>query len=145
MTEQQTRLDNLRAEIVNTREEHALQEIGIFEYRHRLSDAVAYRGAIEKLQGEIKAMARRDGGAIESLAPWVVNESVTDGRKMVREYSTLMLRAHNAEVDNLIRNLKPHKSGQRAEPSQQDQYGFREARQDDEAPRSARLPPASLP
>ncbi len=108
VTEQQTRLDNLRAEIVNTREEHALQEIGIFEYRHRLSDAVAYRGAIEKLQGEIKAMARRDGGAIESLAPWVVNESVTDGRKMVREYSTLMLRAYNAEVDNLIRNLKPH-------------------------------------
>lgn len=109
VTEQQAQLDNLRMQIVNTREEMILQEIGIYEYRHPLSDAVAYREQLERLRGEIKDLARRDGGAIESLAPWVVNNSVTDGRKMIREYSTLMLRAYNAEADNLVRSLKPHK------------------------------------
>lgn len=109
VTGQQALLDSLRAEIVNTREEQVLQEIGIYEYRHPLSDAVAYRDRLKHLQGEIKEMARRDGGAIESQAPWVVNDSVTDGRKMLREYSTLMLRAYNAEADNLVRSLKPHK------------------------------------
>lgn len=61
------------------------------------------------LQGEIKAMARRDGGAIEASLSWHVNGSLTEGRKAIREYSKLMLRAYNAEADNLVRSLKPYK------------------------------------
>ncbi|MFC9434455.1 DUF4041 domain-containing protein [Nocardia sp. NPDC057030] len=109
VSEQQVLLDDLRKQIIHTREEQVLQEIGIYEYRHPLSDSFAYREQLKHLQGEIKDMARRDGGAIESMAPWVVNNSVTEGRKMVREYSTLMLRTYNAEVDILVRSLKPYK------------------------------------
>ncbi|MFX0581140.1 DUF4041 domain-containing protein [Nocardia nepalensis] len=109
VTEQQALLDSLRTQVINTREESVLQEIGIYEYRHPLSDSVAYRDKLKHLQGEIKDMARRDGGAIEALKTWVVEGSVTDGRKMIREYSKLMLRAYNAEADNLVRSLKPYK------------------------------------
>lgn len=31
------------------------------------------------------------------------------GRKLVRDFSKLLLRAYNAEADNLVRSLKPHK------------------------------------
>ncbi|WP_431972542.1 DUF4041 domain-containing protein [Nocardia sp. bgisy134] len=109
ITEQQTLLDSLRTQVVNTREDQVLQEIGIYEYRHPLSDAVAYRDALKHLQGEIKYMARRDGGAIEASQTWAVNGSAAEGRRMIREYSMLMLRAYNAEADNLVRGLKPYK------------------------------------
>lgn len=109
VTEQQASLDSLRTQVINTQEEQVLQEIGIYEYRHPLSDSVAYRDALKHLQGEIKALARRDGGAIEASTTWTVNGSATEGRKMIREYSMLMLRAYNAEADNLVRSLKPYK------------------------------------
>ncbi|WP_446224775.1 DUF4041 domain-containing protein [Nocardia sp. IBHARD005] len=116
VTDQQALLDTVlaqlteaRAEVISTRDEHVLQEIGIYDYRHPLTDSVAYRDALARLQGEIKAMARRDGGAIEAQKAWVVEGSAAQGRKMIREYSKLMLRAYNAEADNLVRSLKPYK------------------------------------
>ncbi|MGW1741232.1 DUF4041 domain-containing protein [Nocardia sp. NPDC001965] len=109
VAEQQAVRDELLAQVVDLREEHILQEIGIYEFRHPLSDSVAYRDALKRLQGEIKAQARRDAGAIEALKAWVVEGSVADGRKMVREYSKLMLRAYNAETENIVRGLKPYK------------------------------------
>jgi hypothetical protein len=54
-------------------------------------------------------MARKDGGAILATTNWTVNGSATQGRAMVRDFSKLMLRAYNAEADNLVRALKPYK------------------------------------
>lgn len=109
ITGQRAQLAAIQAQVINTREEYELQEIGIYEYRHPLSDSVAYRNALKQLQGEIKYAARSDGGAIEAPKTWTVHGSVTEGRKMIREYSMLMLRAYNAEADNLVRSLKPYK------------------------------------
>ncbi|OXR39953.1 DUF4041 domain-containing protein [Nocardia cerradoensis] len=109
ITTEQAHLDELRAEIVNTRDEQMLQEIGIYEYHHPLSNSVHHRAELEDLQRQIKAMARQDGRAIVASTPWIVRDSVTEGRRMVKEYSKLMLRAYNAEADNLVRDLKPYK------------------------------------
>ncbi|MBF6352925.1 DUF4041 domain-containing protein [Nocardia flavorosea] len=109
IAEHQAVRDDLVEQVVDMREQHLLQEIGIYEYRHPLSDSVAYRDELRRLQGEIKALARRDGGAIEAPKAWVVEGSVTDGRRMIREYSKLMLRAYNAEAENLVRSLKPYR------------------------------------
>lgn len=86
-----------------------LQAVGIYEYRHPLSDAVAYQAEIKRLQDEIKVMARQDGGAVLAATGWTVNGSLPKGRAMVRDYSKLVLRAYNAEADNLVRALKPYK------------------------------------
>lgn len=106
---EQALLESLSTQVINTQEEQVLQEIGIYQYRHPLSDVVSYRAALEQLQGEIKYAAKRDGGAIEASQSWEVNGSAAQGRKMIREYSKLMLRAYNAEADNLVRSLKPYK------------------------------------
>jgi DNA-binding transcriptional regulator WhiA len=74
-----------------------------------LSDSVAYQDQLHRLQSQIKAMAQKDGGAIEATSSWQVNGSAAEGRKMVRDFSKLMLRAYNAEADNLVRGLKPYK------------------------------------
>ncbi|MBY8863891.1 DUF4041 domain-containing protein [Nocardia sp. CA2R105] len=109
VTAEQARLESVRREVINTQEEQVLQEVGIYRYRHPLSDVVAYRAALDQLQGEIKYAAARDGGAIEASQSWEVSGSVAQGRKMMREYSKLMLRAYNTEADNLVRSLKPYK------------------------------------
>ena len=54
-------------------------------------------------------MARKDGGAVLAATNWHVNGSLSEGRRMISDYSKLMLRAYNAEADNLVRGLKPYK------------------------------------
>lgn len=103
------RLRELREQVVVTEETALLQEVGVYEYRHPLSDAVAYQAALKALQAEAKAMSRKDGGAVYGATNWQVNGSLPQGRKMVRDFSKLMLRAYNAEADNLVRGLKPYK------------------------------------
>lgn len=104
-------LDQLRQEVVVTEESVVLQEVGIYEYRHPLSDAVAYQAELKRLKEQIKAMTRKDGGAVLAATNWTVNNSAAQGRTMVRDFSKLMLRAYNAEADNLVRSLKPYKLG----------------------------------
>ncbi|WP_433789300.1 DUF4041 domain-containing protein [Actinoplanes sp. CA-252034] len=108
-SEAKIRLGQARQQIVVTEETALLQEAGVYQYRHPLSDAVAYQTALAELQGRIKAMARADGGAVQAAKGWTVNGSEAQGRAMIRDFSKLMLRAYNAEADNLVRGLKPYK------------------------------------
>lgn len=103
------RLTELKSMVAVTEEAAILQEVGVYVYRHPLTDAAAYQAELKRLQDSTKAMTRVDGGAIESSSSWTVNGSAVQGRTMVREYSKLMLRAYNAEADNLVRALKPYK------------------------------------
>jgi len=104
-----TRLRELREQITVTEEEALLQEVGVFEYRHPLSDSVEYQAQLKGLKDTIRVMTRKDGGAISATTDWTVNGSAAQGRRMVRETSKLMLRAYNAEADNLVRGMKPYK------------------------------------
>lgn len=105
----QEQLEQTRRLIVETEDLALLQESGIYHYRHPLTDAVAYERELEEIDAEIKAMTRKDGGAILAATNWTVNGSAAEGRIMVRDFSKLMLRAFNAEADNLVRGLKPYK------------------------------------
>ncbi|WP_208113924.1 DUF4041 domain-containing protein [Actinomycetospora succinea] len=116
-------LDSLRAElatvtaelqeakqsVVETREAALLQEVGVYQYHHPLDDALAYKTELAKVRDLMKAMNLKDGGAVTGATDWTVNGSAAQGRAMVRETSKLMLRAYNAEADNLVRGLKPYK------------------------------------
>lgn len=103
------RVRELRREVVVTEETVLLQEAGLYEYRHPLSDSVAYREELAALRERLKAATRKDGGAISATTDWTVNGSAAQGRAMVRDFSKLMLRAYNAEADVLVRALKPYK------------------------------------
>lgn len=102
-------LDESRKAIVATEDLALLQEAGIYRYRHPLTDAVAYQKELASIEERIKAMVRKDGGAVLATTNWTVNGSAAQGRTMVRDFSKLMLRAFNAEADNLVRGLKPYK------------------------------------
>ncbi|MGI5285828.1 DUF4041 domain-containing protein [Nonomuraea polychroma] len=102
------RLRETEQRIVQTEETALLQEVGVYEYRHPLSDAVAYKDRLAKVKARIKEMAR-EGRAVVGATNWQVNGSTAEGRKMVRDFSKLMLRAYNAEADNCVRTMRPYK------------------------------------
>lgn len=114
-------LDRLRAELPAMRAEHAglsrqlvetretaiLQEVGIYQYRHPLDDAIAYKARLAGVQARIKD-AVKAGNAVRGATSWTVNGSVREGAKMVREFSKLMLRAYNNEADSAVHSMKPY-------------------------------------
>jgi hypothetical protein len=99
--------DAARAQIVVTDEIAALQEVGIYEYRHPLQDAVAYKSRLADIKDQLKGMIAANT-AVLSATHWTVNGSAQKGNAMIREMSKLMLRAYNAEADNCVRTLRPH-------------------------------------
>lgn len=104
----QTRLRRAREQIVTTDDIAMLQEVGVYDYRHPLADAVAYRAALKELTDRIKSAARA-GQAVRGNTNWTVNGSAVQGRRMVTDFSKLMLRAYNAEADNGVRTMRPYR------------------------------------
>ncbi|WP_202806473.1 DUF4041 domain-containing protein [Kribbella catacumbae] len=102
-------LQTLRDKLVLTEDTMILQEVGVYEYTHPLDDSVAYKAELARLQDQIKAMARKDGGAVSGSQQMTMNGSRPQGAKMVREFSKLLLRAYNNEADNLVRGMRPYK------------------------------------
>lgn len=100
------RLAQARAELVQSETDMALQDVGIYEYRHRLDNAPAYRLRLDALRSQIKSLAS-SGRAVGATTTWTVNNSAAQGARMVREFSKLMLRAYNADVDQAVRALRP--------------------------------------
>jgi Domain of unknown function (DUF4041)/Meiotically up-regulated gene 113 len=98
----------LRGSIVETEDLALLQEAGVYEYQHPLADVVAYKAELATVKDRIKAMARA-GKAVVGATNWTVNGSAAQGGRMVRDFSKLMLRAYNAEADNLVRTMRPYK------------------------------------
>ncbi len=109
LTALKKQIEEARRELVTTEDSALLQEAGVYRYRHPLTDAVAYESALAKIEDAIKGMNRKEGGAVLATTNWTVNGSAAEGRAMVRDFSKLMLRAFNAEADNLVRALKPYK------------------------------------
>lgn len=102
------RLREVERLIVQTEETVLLQEAGVYEYRHPLSDAVAYKERLAQVKARIKELSK-DGKAVVGSTSWQVNGSAAAGRRMVRDFSKLMLRAYNAEADNCVRTMRPYK------------------------------------
>ncbi|MEV6966115.1 DUF4041 domain-containing protein [Hamadaea sp. NPDC051192] len=103
-----SQVDQIRADLVRTSNEAELQEVGIYTYQHPLADAVAYKARLASLSDQIKTWARGDQ-AVEAATGWTVNGSLAEGKRMVKEYSKLMLRAYNAEADNCVARVQPHR------------------------------------
>jgi hypothetical protein len=102
-------LAQLETQLIKAREEVILQEVGVFDYHHRLEDAVAYRVQLDSIRERIRQMSKKDGGAVQGTTNWTVDGSAAKGRKMVGEISKLLLRAYNGEADVLVAKMRPYK------------------------------------
>lgn len=106
--EAKSALKRIKKTIVETTDVALLQEAGVYDYTHPLGDVVAYKSRLDQIKDQIKTMARSDN-AVLAATNWQVNGSTAEGRRMTRDFSKLMLRAYNAEADNLVRTMRPFK------------------------------------
>jgi len=99
----------IKKSLIETQEIAMLQEVGVYQYTSVLDTSEGYSEKIAEIRAKIKERNITNGGAITAAQGWTVNGSTAEGAKMVKEFSKLMLRAYNGEVDDALRTLKPYK------------------------------------
>lgn len=103
-TEQQ-RLKELSMQIVQTDEEVMLQSFGLYRPRYDLMRADEYKARLLEIRVQQKEMIKSKTAATGS-ASWTVNNSQAKGRKMVSDMQKLLLRAFNAECDDIVEHVR---------------------------------------
>jgi len=86
-------------------DERVLQDAGIYRYHHPLENAVAYRERLDDIAARI-AEAIKASAAIERSNKFTFDGSLAKGRTMTNDLAKLMLRAYNAEAENVVRSLR---------------------------------------
>ena len=102
-------ISEVKESLIKTQEIAMLQEVGVYQYSSILETSEGYSEKIAEIQAKIKERNITNGGAITAAQGWTVNGSTSEGAKMIKEFSKLMLRAYNGEVDDALRTLKPYK------------------------------------
>lgn len=91
--------------VVDLNDERVLQGAGVYRYHHPLENAVAYRERLDAISTQIAEMIKA-GTAIEASTAFTFDGSLAKGRKMTNDLAKLMLRAYNAEAENVVRTLR---------------------------------------
>lgn len=91
--------------VIELNDERVLQAVGVYRYHHPLEDSIAYRDRLDKIASRI-ADAIKTGGAIEKSNMFTLDGSLAKGRSMTNDLAKLMLRAYNAEAENVARTLR---------------------------------------
>lgn len=102
------RLDSLGTDpgnVVVLDDERVLQDAGIYRYHHPLESALAYRERLNDIGVRI-AETIKVGVAIEKSNMFTFDGSLAKGRAMTNDLAKLMLRAYNAEAENVVRSLR---------------------------------------
>jgi len=86
-------------------DDKVLKDVGIYRYHHPLENAVAYESRLEGLLAKIAA-AIKSGTAIEKSEQFTFNGSLAKGQRITNDLAKLMLRAYNAEAENVVRCLR---------------------------------------
>jgi hypothetical protein len=86
--------------------EENLEDIsfGLYKPHFTFQTSDEYKTALEDLRNRERQMVR-DNQAVVCPVKWTVGNSATDGKRMVRQYSKLMLRAFNGESDAAAANV----------------------------------------
>jgi hypothetical protein len=93
-------------DVIELDDERVLQNVGIYRYHHPLENTVAYRERLDAISARI-VEAIKAGSAIEKSNMFTFDGSLAKGRSMTNDLARLMLRAYNAEAENVVRTLRP--------------------------------------
>jgi hypothetical protein len=91
--------------VVELNDERVLQDVGIYRYHHPLENALAYQERLNDLAARTAEMIKA-GAAIEKSNMFTFDGSLAKGRAMTNDLAKLMLRAYNAEAENVVRSLR---------------------------------------
>ena len=103
--QQQRRLDELQAQIIETDEAVSLHSFGIYKPLYDFMRADEYRARLLEIRAKQKELIKAKT-ATTGLTNWTVNNNAAQGRKMVADMQKLLLRAFNAECDDIVEHVR---------------------------------------
>ncbi|GAB2830415.1 DUF4041 domain-containing protein [Lentzea nigeriaca] len=96
------RVKNARAELQPLKEELTFQRAGVFRTGTAAAD---HQAQLDLIHDEMKTLIKT-GAAIEGGTQVTFNGSDATGRRLVEDWSALMLRSYNCEAENCLRMLR---------------------------------------
>jgi hypothetical protein len=106
LDETESRLVAARTELVDLGERVAVQDLGLYDYKHPAEDSVVLATQLARLREAI-VQTLRAGEAITVPSNFKLGHSAAKGQQVVAEVSALSLRAYNAEAENAVRTAGP--------------------------------------
>lgn len=98
-------LHSRASDLVELNDQEVLQDVGIYRYHHPLESAAAYKERLREIESQIADLVKSKR-AITRSELFTFNNSLAQGKKLSSDLGRLMLRAYNAEADNVIRSLR---------------------------------------
>ena len=94
-----------KKELVEVSDAVQLQDFGLYTPHYNLMRADDYKAKMMEIRALQKDMVR-NGSAVTGSQTWTVNGNASKGKKMVADMQKLLLRAFNAECDDVIEHVK---------------------------------------
>lgn len=98
-------LSDLIREISLFEENNEIISYGLYQPHFDFDTSEKYKAALLAVREQEKALVREEQAA-GSTTTWTVGGSAAEGRRMVKHYSKLMLRAFNGECEALISDVR---------------------------------------
>lgn len=90
-----------RAKILDIDEQILFEEFSLYKPKYDLTNSEQYKQKIDEIRQIQKDLIKK-GKAVTGNMNWTVNNSSSQGKKMVSDMQKLILRAFNSECDELI-------------------------------------------
>ncbi len=97
--------DTLLKEVAIFEDKIAFAEMGVYSPQFDFTDSEQFKGAIEVVRDEQKAMVKANAAAVCPIE-WTVDGSAAKGRSMTSKNIKITLRAFNGECDAAISNVR---------------------------------------
>lgn len=105
VVEKKALLKELESQIIETDETVMLQSFGLYTPRYSFMRADEYKARLLEIRANQKDMIKSKT-AVTGSTSWTVNNSAAKGKKMVSDMQKLLLRAFNAECDDIVEPVK---------------------------------------
>lgn len=98
-------IDSKKGQIVYLDEAIDMQNFGLYEPNFQFQTVEEYKKDLDVIRSQEKEMIKMNEAAT-GLTNWAVNNSLSQGRKMVSDFQKLLIRAFNSECDELVSKVK---------------------------------------
>lgn len=98
-------LINKRKQILVVDEELALESFALYKPKFKFQASAEYKNRLDDVREKQKAMIKNRTAA-EGNQNWTINNSLSQGRKLVNDMIKLVLRSFNNECDYCVDNVK---------------------------------------
>ena len=105
LTELAKQIELRKKEIIVLDDEILLESFALYKPKFKFLTSEEYKSRLDTCRDKQKQLIK-DGKAVKINENWRVNNSKTEGRKMVNDMKKLMLRSFNNECDYCVDNVK---------------------------------------